>query len=61
LDDEEDELGIRCVGSAVLDDHHEAHAAISIVGTITEIPLERVNILGRLLRDATNELASQLA
>jgi DNA-binding IclR family transcriptional regulator len=61
LDDEEDELGYRCVGAPILDAHQRAVAAVSIVGTTSEIALERVAILAVALRRTTADLSAQLA
>jgi DNA-binding IclR family transcriptional regulator len=60
LDDEEDELGVRCIGAPLLDSRGAARAAISIVGTLQQIPLERVEQLGALLRQTADEIASLL-
>lgn len=60
LDDEEDELGVRCIGAPLLDSRGAARAAISIVGTLQQIPLERVEQLGASLRQTADEIASLL-
>ncbi len=60
LDDEEDELGVRCIGAPLLDRHGCALAAISLVGTLSQIPLEQVEPLGTTLRQTADEIAALL-
>lgn len=60
VDDEEDELGVRCIGVPVLDDHQRAIAAISLAGTIEQIPLERVRTLAKALKQASSDISLQL-
>lgn len=60
LDDEEDELGVRCIGTPLLDSQGRAVAAISIVGALSQIPLEQVEPLGQTLRQTADEIAALL-
>jgi DNA-binding IclR family transcriptional regulator len=60
LDDEEDELGVRCIGAPLLDSGGRAVAAISLVGTLHQIPLEDVEALGARLRQTAEEIAALL-
>jgi DNA-binding IclR family transcriptional regulator len=60
VDDEEDEIGVRCIGVPILGDDQRAFAAISFAGTTEEIPLERVGPLARVLRQTASEIALQL-
>jgi DNA-binding IclR family transcriptional regulator len=60
LDDEEDELGVRCIGVPVLDIHQRLIAAISLAGTTEQIPIDRVRALARVLKQAASEISRKL-
>lgn len=45
LDDEEEEIGVRCLGAPIFNSNNEAIAAVSIVGTTTQIHADRFNEL----------------
>jgi DNA-binding IclR family transcriptional regulator len=45
IDDEEDEIGLRCIGAPVFDQDGSVIAAISIAGTTTQITAENVGEL----------------
>jgi len=60
LDDEEDEIGVRCVGVPILDEHQQAFAAISLAGTTELIPLDRVRSLAKLLKQTASEISFQI-
>ncbi len=45
LDDEEEEIGVRCIGAPIFNGNNEAIAAISIVGTTAQIHADRFNEL----------------
>jgi DNA-binding IclR family transcriptional regulator len=51
LDDEEEEIGVRCIGAPIFNGKREAIAAISIVGTTAQICSER---LGQLASQVSN-------
>lgn len=60
LDDEEDELGLRCIGTPIFDGDHNPIAAVSVAGTIEDIPLDRVQILAGTLRQTADEISRRL-
>jgi len=60
LDDEEDEIGVRCVGVPILDSNQQAFAAISLAGTTQLIPLERVASLANSLKQTASEISFQI-
>ena len=37
LDDEEEEINVRCIGAPIFDSHHRAIAAVSIAGSTSEV------------------------
>ncbi|AUG99220.1 glyoxylate bypass operon transcriptional repressor IclR [Pectobacteriaceae bacterium CE70] len=56
FDDEEHALGLRCVAACILDEHHEAFAAISISGPISRITNDRTTELGALVIKAAKDI-----
>ncbi|MBJ7223455.1 MULTISPECIES: glyoxylate bypass operon transcriptional repressor IclR [unclassified Brenneria] len=59
FDDEEHALGLRCIAACILDEHHEAFAAISISGPVSRITDDRVTELGALVIKAAKEITQQ--
>jgi DNA-binding IclR family transcriptional regulator len=57
LDDEEDELGLRCIGTPIFDVEHKTVAAVSVAGTVDDIPLDRVQALAVTLRQTADEIS----
>jgi DNA-binding IclR family transcriptional regulator len=45
IDDEEDELGMRCIGVPIFDPDRRAVAAVSVAGTTSEIVAENISYL----------------
>jgi DNA-binding IclR family transcriptional regulator len=60
LDDEEDEIGVRCIGVPVFDSFQRAVAAISLAGTTEQIPLDRIRPLARALKQTASEISLRL-
>jgi DNA-binding IclR family transcriptional regulator len=60
LDDEEDELGVRCIGVPVFDSHEQMIAAVSLTGTTEQIPIDRVRMVAKALKQAASEISRQL-
>jgi len=60
LDDEEDEIGLRCVGAPVFDSEQKPVAAVSVAGTTEDIRLDRVQILAATLRQTAAEISRRL-
>ncbi|SLM64775.1 MULTISPECIES: glyoxylate bypass operon transcriptional repressor IclR [Dickeya] len=59
LDDEEHALGLRCVAACILDEHHEAFAAISISGPVSRMTNDRLTELGALVIKAAKTITYQ--
>jgi IclR family acetate operon transcriptional repressor len=57
IDNEENEVGIRCVGAPIIDYTGRAIAAMSISGPCDRMDRERCNQLGPLLREATLKIS----
>jgi DNA-binding IclR family transcriptional regulator len=57
LENEEGELGVRCVGAPIRDGSGAVIAAISVTGVLSQIPLERVEPLSEEVRSAAAGVA----
>ncbi len=60
VDDEEEELGFRCVGAPVTGASGEVEAAVSIVGTLEQIAVEDIPRLGSLVQEAAFDMSRRL-
>jgi DNA-binding IclR family transcriptional regulator len=60
VDDEEEEIGIRCVGAPVLGVSGKVEAAVSVSGTIEQIRSEDIPRLGAVLQEAAFEMSRRL-
>lgn len=60
VDDEEEELGVRCVGAPVMAATGEVSAAVSVSGTIQEVRQEDIPRLGLLIQEAALEMSRRL-
>lgn len=59
-DDEEHAEGLRCVAAAVLDEHGQPWAAVSVAGPVTRMTPERMPALGALVRTTAHDLTQAL-
>lgn len=60
FDDEEHAVGLRCVASTLHDELGEPLAAISLSGPRARITDQRVDVLGRLVRDTADDITAAL-
>ena len=60
LDDEENNVGVRCVAAPVLDNFGRAVAAIGVGGTTAQMDKPALTKAARAVRDAAGELAEQI-
>jgi DNA-binding IclR family transcriptional regulator len=60
IDDEEETLGLRCIGVPILQEGQPTIAAISIAGSISEIHYDNLDGLTRLVRDASARITDSL-
>ncbi len=60
VDNEEDEIGMRCVGAPVRDYRGHVVAAISVTGLASRIPMAAVPELARTVVSAANRISEQL-
>ncbi len=60
FNDEEDEIGERCIGVPIFDANSTIIAAISVAGTVSQIPNERIPGLAKLLKRTAAQISSHL-
>ena len=60
FDDEEDEIGFRCVGAPILHGSQKGGAAISVAGTTSQIPDERVPSLANMVKEVAEKISCRL-
>jgi IclR family transcriptional regulator, acetate operon repressor len=60
VDDEEAQIGLRCVAAVVYDHHAEPLAAISVSGMTSRVTNERLPGIGRIVREVAAELTAAL-
>lgn len=60
VDDEEAQIGLRCVSAVVYDDRSEPLAAISVSGKASRVPDDRLPVLGQFVRQVADELTVAL-
>jgi DNA-binding IclR family transcriptional regulator len=60
IDDEEEELGCRCVGAPLFDGYKKVLASISVSGTTSQIPIERIPPLARRVKLTAQSISAHL-
>lgn len=60
IDKEEDEIGGRCVAAPIFNATGAAVAAIGLSGIVSQVPDERIPVLGELLRSAADLISTRL-
>ena len=60
FDDEENEIGIRCVAAPVFADENNAVASISISSTLNFMPRQRINLLGPVIVRCAQKISREL-
>lgn len=57
VDNEEEEVGVRCVGAPIFDHSGRVVAAISVAGTTAQIPLDRIEKVAECVRDTAERIS----
>lgn len=60
FEDEEGEIGFRCIGVPLYDSAIQAIAAISVAGTTSQISIDRVTKLASILKETARQISGQL-
>jgi DNA-binding IclR family transcriptional regulator len=60
LDNEEEEVGVRCLGAPIFDHSGRVVAAISAAGTTAQIPLDRMEKIAEQVRDTAERISRSL-
>lgn len=60
LDDEENEIGVRCIAVPILDFKGDSYAAISISGPANRMTEEKINLYSKELIRSSKEISAQL-
>jgi DNA-binding IclR family transcriptional regulator len=60
VDDEENNLGARCVGAPVFNQHGDIEASVGLSGTINQVNSETMPRIVEALKDAARHLSMQL-
>ncbi len=58
IDDEEDEIGCRCIGAPVFDSTRTVVATVSVSGTTSQIPVDGMDTLGTLVKHTAASISS---
>ncbi len=60
IDDQENSTGMRCVAAPVFDRNNRVRASLSISGSITRLPDQRLNTLGHSLAAAARRMSEDI-
>jgi DNA-binding IclR family transcriptional regulator len=60
IDKEEDEVGGRCVAAPIFDSSGRSAAAIGLSGIVSQVPDDRIPLLGNLVRSAADVISTRL-
>lgn len=60
FDDEEDEIGLRCLGAPIFDHTGRVVASISVAGTIAQITRENMGVLAEAVKRTAAAISQQL-
>jgi DNA-binding IclR family transcriptional regulator len=58
FDDEEDEIGLRCIGAPIIDYNKAVIAALSVAGTVSQLPLELVPDIAAKVKQTAADISS---
>lgn len=58
FDDEEDEIGLRCIGAPIFNSTGTVIAALSVAGTTAQLPIEQIPDIAKNIKQATGAISS---
>jgi DNA-binding IclR family transcriptional regulator len=60
IDDEEDEVGLRCIGCPIFDHTGAVVASVSVSGTLSQITADNVSSFGQTVKQASSRISERL-
>lgn len=60
IDDEENSLGVRCLGAPVFNEESHAEAAIGVSATLSQVPSEAIPRYAEMVKEAARRISMQL-
>lgn len=60
VDDEEEEVGVRCVGAPIFERNGKVAAAVSVAGTTVQIPERQVTVLAKSVQETASRISREL-
>ena len=60
IDDEENSLGVRCLGAPIFNEDDRVEAAIGVSATLSQIPREAVPRYAEMIKEAARKISGQL-
>lgn len=60
IDEEENELGVRCVAAPIFNRHGEVTASMSVAGTLDQVPRSKVSKIAKLVREASHKISEYI-
>jgi DNA-binding IclR family transcriptional regulator len=60
IDDEENSLGVRCLGAPIFNEDDRVEAAIGVSATLSQVPRESVPRYAEMIKEAARKISGQL-
>jgi DNA-binding IclR family transcriptional regulator len=60
IDDEENSLGVRCLGAPIFNEDGRAEASVGVSATVNQVPSEAVPRYAEMVKDAARKISVQL-
>jgi DNA-binding IclR family transcriptional regulator len=60
IDDEENSLGVRCLGAPIFNENGRVEASIGVSATVNQVPSEAVPRYSEMVKDAARKISAQL-
>ncbi len=60
VDDEENQIGVRCVGAPIFGENQQVLASISVAGTTGQVPIDRIRALASMVKQTAGAISARL-
>ncbi|CEI83313.1 MULTISPECIES: IclR family transcriptional regulator [Oceanobacillus] len=60
IEDEEGEIGVRCIAAPIINARHTTPTAISVTGHTSQLPKDRFSKIGELVRETAQDIAKSI-